>query len=294
MGELGILRRPPRGWLEAGAVALRSRDVDHGTGPEGSHDDIGTSLWLDVTWEVRVPSRAAYLVEERRQAPTWTSETFVGGSGRRWYSMRLRKSWGLLHDVEIPVRVDPDDARRLWVDWDGAYAVHEVAWRRKSAVERAVSERGNLYDRVAQRIADPFAGAVAPQDEHLVDERVARDRAELERQEAASRATAEAAPGYAESAAEQQTWQAMGEEMQRLESVGRRVEGRIVRVVDTERTLVGMPVLRLEIDVADPAPRTVAIEVPLSRRTAKRYQPGAEVVLKVDPADPANATISAS
>ena len=50
--------------------------------------------------------------------------------------------------------------------------------------------------------------------------------------------------------------------------------------------MVGLPVRLMTIEIADPAPRHVTVEIPLHQRMAKRYKPGTPVVVKVDPEDP--------
>lgn len=288
-GDLGLLRRPPGGWLESRAVPLRHR-TSSGRTSESDADQVDTSLLLEVQWEVRVPGRAPYVVAEERKAPVWVSETHTVGSGRRWWTTTLRKTWGLTDGVEIPVWVDPADGTRLWVDWDAAYDAHEPVWRTRSAVEREVAGRRGWYDGVAQRIADPFAGRVVPEDRHLVEEQVAREEAELARQTEAALA---AAPTRFEPD-EEEAWRAMGAEMARLDAVGRPASATVVGLVDTGRTLVGTPVWRIDLEVDDgAAPRRVALEVPLRKRRTKAYRVGTEVRVKIDPDDAERLTLVA-
>ena len=112
MGDLGLRRRPPSGWLP-GTVA----SVDHGYAshhdPEGGPGMIETSYHLRVTWEVRVPGWEPYRVDDRRTAPMWVGSHEMGGQGKRWYSVKLRKSHGLLDGVEIPCHVNPANPHDL-------------------------------------------------------------------------------------------------------------------------------------------------------------------------------------
>ncbi len=290
MGELDLLRRPPSGWLP-GTVA----SLDHGI---ASHADPGsgaatleTSYDLRVTWQVRLPGREPYLVDDERSCPVWVASHEAGGQGRRWYSLKLRKTHGLLRGVEIPCYIDPADPRGIWVDWDAGYAIHEVAWRQKSAVDRAVAERSNPIDRIVNRVTDPFADKLAPEQQHLVDERIARVQAEHDRirEEAMSAAHNSTLSGV--SPDDKVLLDAFTAELRRIEAVGRRAEGRLVSLTDTGQVIATLPVRRLTIEIADPDPRLVHADVPLHQRMAKRYKPGTPLVVKVDPEDPDKAVV---
>lgn len=128
MGDMGLVRRPPRGWHEGTVAAARFRTWT-GEGGEEIYD-IDTSAQLDVEWEVRVPGFDLYLLQEERKAPTWVEAGRGLGAGKRFYKVRLRRSGGLVQGLEIPCRVDPKDGSRVWIDWDAAYDLHVDAWNR--------------------------------------------------------------------------------------------------------------------------------------------------------------------
>lgn len=294
---MGIFRRPPRGWL-AGTVTSTGHQVAEfnshdGEGGGNGGSEIETSYHLDVTWEVRIPGRQTYTLHETRKAPTWTDGNAFGGTGRRWYAVvRLRKTHGLMVGVPIPCAVDPADQTGVWIDWDEGYAAHEVAWQRKSSVDREVAARRSRWDGMWARVADPFADKLDPADQHLVDAQVAAEDAEQERTRAHYAQLAEQQMWGGVAPQEKAAYQAMANDIVRIDQTGRPAAGRIVSVVDTGRVLVGLSVHRLEIDVLDPGPRRVAIEVPLHPRVAKRYQVGMDVRLKVDQADPSKVAVT--
>ena len=292
MGDLGLVRRAPRGWLPATVASTTHQWTEHPDEPDGGETVFETSYRLTVTWQVRVPGREPYLVADDRKCPTWVGANAIGGAGKRWYSVRLRRTHGLLVGVEMPCAVDPADPTRIWVDWDAGYAAHEVAWRRRSAVDRAVAERRSGFDGVVARFSDPFAGRVTPEEQQAVDQRIADEQAQQAEQWAAAQQAASAATWAGVDPAEKASFDLLAAEMRRIDLVGRRVEGRLVRLTDTGAVLAGLPVRRLEVEIVDPTPRVVAVEVPLHQRMAKRYKPGTAVVVKVDPADPTKAAIT--
>ena len=291
MGDLGLLRKPPRGWLP-GTVA----SVDHGyashTDPGSGAATLETSHHLRVTWQVRLPGREPYLVDDERSCPVWVAPHEAGGQGKRWYSVKLRKSHGLLKGVEIPCFVDPADPGAIWVDWDAGYTVHENAWRHKSAVDRARAERSNPVDRIVNRVTDPFADKLGPEDQEAVDAQLAAEKVEQEQQWAAARKATEAATWAGVDPAEKAAFDTFAAELNRIDAVGRRCEGVLVELTDTGRIMVGLPVRRMFIRIADPETRVVAVELPLHQRMAKRYKPGTPVVVKVDPEDPEKAVVT--
>lgn len=290
---MGLLRRPPRGWVAGTLVSTR-----HTVTEFPSHDAEGsgrgeweTSYLLDVTWEVRLPGAASYLIHETRKAPVWVEPNELGGSGRRWYAVRLRKSHGLMVGVPMPCAVDPSDQTGIWIDWDAGYAAHEVAWRRESALDRAVAERRGRFDGLVARVTDPFAGRLDPADQRLVDQRIAAEDAEQQRIHQQYAARAEEVQWGGVPADEKAAFQAMAGDLVRIDQTGRPAPGRIVAVVDTGRVLMGLPVRRMEIEVLDPGPRRVFLELPMQPRIAQRYRDGMAVRLKVDVLDPSKVAV---
>lgn len=250
MGDLGLRRRPPDGWLPATVASTGHRLWSHPGDPDSGAATIETSLRLAVTWRVQVPGREPYLLQDERDCPMWALANAFGGQGKRWYTIRLKRTHGLLVDVDIPCAVDPADPTKLWIDWDEAYAAHEPVWRDKGKRDRAAAERTAAQERVAAQAAAQTAAWTG------VDPAA---KAEYDR---------------------------FAAELARIADVGRRAEGTVRSVTDTGRLMVGIPVRRFEIDIADPTPRTVAVELPMQPQLLEGYRPGAAVVVKVDPEAP--------
>ncbi|KRA38866.1 MULTISPECIES: hypothetical protein [unclassified Nocardioides] len=288
MGDLGLLRNPPSGWLEAVAVVIRSVGAATWTQEgEGGAPGVETSSRLAVTWEVRVPGRAPYVVEnDERKVPTWTIETQVGGTGKRWYKVRLKRTYGLMPGVGVPCRVNPKDPLDLWIDWDAAYRNHEVAWDRKAALDRAVADQRGGFDKVVGRLANPFGVAPTDADRAEAAEVLAAEEAELAVQKAAAVEAAAGATWAGVDKDEKAVFDAMAAELQRIHATGRQVTGRVVAVVPTGRTLVGVEVKRIEVEIQDlSGPRVVALELPLQKGPAKRVAVGKEISVWLDPGD---------
>lgn len=122
MGDLGIFKRRPSGWTAGRAFALQHRSR------ERNPNDTKTAVDLEVEWEVRVDGREPYRFFEARRAPVWVDSRQLG-AGKRWYSLRPRRSYGLMPEVGIPCLVDPNNPQGLWIDWDAGYDLHGPAWQ---------------------------------------------------------------------------------------------------------------------------------------------------------------------
>ena len=73
----------------------------------------------------------------------------------------------------MPGFVDPGDPSKLWIDWD-ARVSRSTPRRgsREARVRRAVAERTeHKFDSTLDRLGNPFAGKLRPEDEPLVEER---------------------------------------------------------------------------------------------------------------------------
>ena len=126
MGDLGILKRRPSGWTPARAFAVQHRSR------ERNPNDEKTAVDLEVEWEVHVEGVAPYRFVDARRAPVWVDRQHLG-AGKRWFSVRLKRSYGLMPEVGIPCLVDPNDPHKLWIDWDAGYDLHEPAWQAHTA-----------------------------------------------------------------------------------------------------------------------------------------------------------------
>lgn len=187
----------------------------------------------------------------------------------------------------MPCRVDPADPSRLWIDWDGAYRVHEVAWDDRSAMDRAVAERRGGFDGVMGRLANPFAPRVRPEDQHRVDAEVARrDEEARQEQAAATQAAAESTWGGVDTD-ERARLDAMTADLVRIQETGRPARGRLLAIVPTDRTMVGVTVKRIDVEVHDTTPpRVVGLELPLQPAVERGLRIGADVEVWVDREDP--------
>ncbi len=169
MGDMGLLRRPPRAWLPAHAFAVQSRSRERGA--DGSQrPEFETSRELEVEWEIRVDGREPYCFSETRKAPVWVSRSRIGG-GKRWYSVRLKREYGLMPTVGVPCLVDPEDPHAIWIDWDAAYERHQPAWKdyTRLAPERRATERERLQREEAAVIARAEAQPVDADTSALTD-----------------------------------------------------------------------------------------------------------------------------
>ena len=167
MGDMGILRKPPRGWMPARAFAVQHRSYERGqSSSEGEH--LHTSRDLEVEWEVCRDGRDPYRFVETRKAPGWVSSSRIG-SGKRWFSVRLKRTYGLMPTVGLPCFVDPDNPHKLWIDWDAGYELHETAWkehtaaapdRRAAAAERSKREEAAAIARAEAKPVDADTAAL--------------------------------------------------------------------------------------------------------------------------------------
>lgn len=301
MADIGWRKRRPRGWTPATAFARHHRTYDphrgvDGEGGETVIDPADYQLLMDVEWEVHVPGRAPFpLREDGRRCPLWCdASSFLWGKGRRFWSVRLRETHGLLADVAVPCLVPPDRSDRIWVDWDEAYSAHLPAWDRMSAVERAVAERKGGIDAVAERVLSPFRPRLAAGDEHLVDEALAAEEARDARARAEGELVIRAMNmGFRPpKAAEHQALLAHVRWVLHLHEVGREVPATVASIAPTGRQLCRTPVYELHLDVADAGPdgagsgrRVVHHEV-MNDAFAARMAAGTATTVFVDPADP--------
>jgi hypothetical protein len=163
VGDLGLVRNPPRGWVPGQAFARQHRSYERGTGgSEGEH--FATSRDLEVEWEVHVEGQDPYTFVDTRKAPVWVSRTRIG-AGKRWYSVRAKRTYGLMPTVGIPCFVDPDDPHNLWIDWDAGYELHEPAWKDHTAAapERRAAEKERIQREDAAAVARADAEPVSPE-----------------------------------------------------------------------------------------------------------------------------------
>jgi hypothetical protein len=288
----GFLRRPPRGWLPAQASAVRHRVYEwDNSGPDGGQGSLETSCRLDARWRIELPGREPYeFDEERRTAPVWALSGGLIGGGRRWYKVRVAPSYGLMDGVGFPCFVDPDDGRKVWIDWDAAYDAHSEAWGHHARVEREVARRENVWEYAVERVMNPFAGRLKD-GELEVAERTHRERkvaaAEQERQVREAAEARMAAQGFSTTKEETDEIKRSAEELKRIHGTGRKTSATVVEQRETGRKLGAIPEIEIVFDVEDAgATRRVRYQHLFGPRAAKRYKPGRTVDVWVDPNDP--------
>ena len=68
MGDLGPLRRPPKGWLPARAMPLGHRVTEQQSSDGSSGADaLAMHTRLEVQWEIHIDGRAPYRFDEYAQ-----------------------------------------------------------------------------------------------------------------------------------------------------------------------------------------------------------------------------------
>lgn len=285
------MRRPPSGWLPARAHPVRFHASDGSGGPDAGEHVIDTSMRLEVTWRVSVGEQV-YDFSEVRAAPVWVAGAGAGG-GKRFYSVRLRPSGGLLAKVGVPCLVDPGNPRKLWIDWDAAFDEHEPVWEQDAAVAREVERRKPGLDGVLGRIGNPFTRKVDASEEHLVQQAIAAEAAR-EAEQAAHWAEVhrqrQAEQGIVPASDEEEAEQTRRlREAERIFATGREVQALVVSNVETGRTLANVPVFLITYEFDDGGgPRRAQLEYVWGPRMAKRYKPGKTTKIRIDPQDPDN------
>lgn len=272
----GFLRRPPDDWLPARSFPLEHRAWEEGSpGIHGGSEVV--TAGIQVRWRVQIPGREAYEFAEQRRGPGWVLRNTRHGN--RWYKVKLRANKGLLAEVGVPCYVDPGNREAIWVDWDRAYEEHVEAWKREERVSREASRREGGLARFVGMVDNPLAGSLRPEEEALVAQRVAARKAEQAREDA--RVAAEMkTPDMLER-------EAHYAEMERVRADGVPARATVVANEQPGRSLSGVPVVHLTLDVLDgPSPRRVVHEFVWGPRQAKRYKPGRTIEIRVDPGDP--------
>lgn len=294
MGDTGVFGRRPAGWV-AGHAVPRGHRTYSGTDHRAEHgesvidvDDL--SMLLDADWEVHVPGREPYVVRDvGRKAPLWVEASApLGGKGKRAWSLRLRRTGGLLATVGVPCLVDPADPTRLWLDWDAAYDLHVPAWDRAQAVDHAIERHRGGIDAVIGKVLSPLRPTLDPADQHLVDAAIAADVARSPQAQAEAPLLHRALDGDGpHDPAEHEHVLAQVRETVRIHQAGKEVPATVVAIGPTGRTWCGTPEheLHLDLDDAGGVRRVVHHEV-MGAAFATRMAAGTRTLVVVDPADP--------
>lgn len=294
---MGMFERRPSGWIAAHAHPRSHRTYApghrHGEDGESVIDDSDRFLLLDAEWEVRIPGAEPYVVQDvGRRGPMWLDESLpIGGRGKRFWSVRLRRTGGLLAEVGVPCLVDPADRTGLWFDWDAGYDLHVPAWDRAQAVDHAIEQRRGGIDAVVGKVLSPLRPKLDPADQHLVDAAIEADHARSPEGQAQApllhRALDPVPDGVPPDPAEHEEVLAQVRATARLHQTGREVPATIVAIAPTGRVLCGTAEHELHLDVDDEGGvrRVVHREV-MGARFAERMAIGTRTLVCVDPADP--------
>jgi hypothetical protein len=291
---MGVFQRKPRGWIEAQAFARTHRSYSRGDGRDEGESVIDLnelSTLLDAEWEVHVPGRAPYAVRDvGRKAPLWVDDSPpLVGKGKRFWSVRFRRTGGLVAEVGLPCLVDPGDPGRLWIDWDAGYDLHVTAWDRRAAVEQAVEQRRGGIDAVIGKVLSPLRPRLDPDDEHLVDAAIAADVARSPEAQAEAPLLHRALnpSDTSPDPAEHEQLRTHVRRTLHLHDTGREAPTTVVSVAPTGAHLCGTPEYELHLDVDDEGTvrRVVHREV-MGDAWVGRTPAGTRTLVCLDPVDP--------
>lgn len=297
MGDIGLFRRRPRGWISGQAHPRTHRAYDPPDGWLSADLPMPNDLRLlmDVHWEVHVPGWPPYEMREvGRRVPLWVRPSSLVGKGRRAWSVRLRETHGLLAEVGVPCLVDPRDHTRLWFDWDAAYALHVPAWDRASGVARGIDERKGGVDAVVGRIVSPFRARLDPRDAHHVDAAIAAEEAAVAQVHAEGSLYLRSVnlgflpprPAEHQAVMDHLRW------CLHTFAHGTAAPATVVSITPSGRTLCRTPVYELHLDVEDgPSPRRIVHHEVMNDAWAARLAAGAHITVAVDPHDPGRLAI---
>ena len=277
-----MLRRAPRGWLPARAFPLRHSVYDHpSSGPEGGGGEtvFDTSMSMSVLWRVEVEGRAPYELEEKRTVPMWLSAAGPIGPGNRWYKVRVRAQYGLMKSVGVRGFVDPADPSKLWVDWDASYKEHMAAWDREARVRREVEVRKGGFDGALNRLANPLAGKLRPEEEALVAERLEPEARRERQQRDHLLQQLRGGDGPPPTDDDYQELLRRIDEQRRIQRKGRKTTATVVAREETGRTFATIPLVLLDFDIEG---RAVRFEHIYGLSNAEHYQVGTRIDMWVD------------
>lgn len=259
-------------WIPARAEPVRHRAYEF-TGADGAHDPF--SGRLEVTWRIHIDGREPYEFQELRKAPLWT----IKGNriGRRWYRPRIRGSQGLLREVGVPCRVDPDKPDRIDIDWSAAYDDHQPAWERLDREAKAYS----------QRAEGPLGRLLAPVEYLGLKKASGEEQAEIDRKVEKRIARDEALPPEVQAVVDENEWLAAeGKQARRLHKEGKRLPATVTAL---EPPAPGSLIWTIALEVEGLGP--VRHRQALNAAWAAQLQPGAATSVLVDQAAPTVMTL---
>ena len=268
-------------WIPARAEPLWHQAYNI-VGDLGATDDFAAGL--DVQWRVHVEGREPYeFSEEGRRAPLWIIKGT--GHGRHWFLVRARATRGLLREVGVPCRVDPDNRERIDIDWPRAYDEHQPFWDRMDAVSKGVTARrdgplGKLLAPIEYMRLPKFS----PQEQAAIDREI---DAEVARQDAAT------GVGYEpEEYVDVQTLTAEGEFIKAQQKDAKRIRKNGIQAYADVLELSGPTgpgswLYTVRLQVHDPAtgPRVVEHRQGMNYAMTQRMKPGERLRVRINPLD---------
>lgn len=285
----GFLRKAPDGWVPARVYVSNDsirQGEEHRTGVY--HDERVSSLSAMLVGDFRVylEGQLDHTFHGDRVVPEWCLNTGAP-TGKRWYHVRLKPQYGLINRIGLPCYVDPQNAEEIWIDWDAAYDEHVVAWEQEAAIKKEVAKRKGGIDGTLDRIfSNPFTRDVTPDEAALVDQRIADDTAKEEAIRQRFIAQNQAIQDAKTDPDELTELRRREKEAERIFADGREVTGTVRSNSVNGRTLAGIPLVFIVIELHEDPPRQVGLEYSFGKRGAARYKVGKTVKVKVDPADP--------
>ena len=285
----GFLRASPSGWVPARVYVNAERIVqgeEHATGVY--HDERVSSFSAKLTGDFRVvvEDRLDHTFHGDRVVPAWLLD--VGApTGKRWYRVRVKPSYGLVPSIGLPCTVDPADAGNIWIDWDAAYDEHVTAWEREAAVKKEIAKRKGGIDGTLDRIfSNPFTRDVTPDEAELVDQRIADDAAKEEAIRQRFIAQNDAMQASQTNPDELTELRRREKEAERIFAEGREVLATVTSNSVNGKNLAGIPLVSIVLDLHEDPPRRVRLEYSFGKRAAARYKVGKTVKVRIDPNDP--------
>jgi hypothetical protein len=283
----GFLRKAPDGWVP-GRVYVSNENIrqgeEHMTGVY--HDERVSSLsaMLVGDFRVYVEGRLDHTFQDTRVVPEWLIDL---GSGKRWYSIRVKPQYGLVNRIGLPCFIHPKDAEEIWIDWDAAYDEHVVAWESEAAIKKEMAKQRGGFDGTMDRIfSNPFTREATSEEKATVSDRIAEEDAKQEAIRQKFIAQNQAIQDSKTDPDELTELRRREKEAERIFATGREVQATVTSNSVNGRTLAGIPLVFIVFQLHEDPPRKVGLEYSFGKRGAGRYPVGKTVKLKVDQDDP--------
>ena len=285
----GFLRKPPSGWLP-GRAFVENRSIRQGEQTQTGvyHDERVSSLsaMLQADFRVVVEGYEEHTFRSDRVVPEWLLD--VGApTGKRWYSIRLKPQTGLVARIGLPCLVNPADPSDIWIDWDAAYDEHVVAWEQEAAIKKEMAKQRGGFDGTLDRIfSNPFTRDVTDEERELVQQRIAEDDAKQEAIRQKFIAQNQAIQDSKTDPDELTELRRREKEAERIFASGREVQAKVLSNSVNGKTLAGIALVFIYLELLEDPPRKVGLEYSFGKRGAARYPVGKIVKVKIDPENP--------